>query len=677
MAARNLLTVILFVPLALHAAAQAAQGPENPFDAPVLDVRPRVFLRHEPFDGLTIEKLRRAAGRPEFVGVREKWRTRPLGRAILWMLDGKEEDLRAAIAGLKRMEASGRSWSDRGLELVQLATMLDWLYPELDAPTREATIAKIHRAADDAVAHIRGGHAPYFYSRTPGALAGVAVSGIALSGVSDKADGYLALLRDWGVNDYFQAYRWVDGAATGATYTMFYTYVDLPSIAAAWWSATGKNPQPWLRECQGDWLDGIVRFYLWSMRPGFAFLDINDQSRDTWATHDQFCQGLDIASYVTRNGHGRAWALRWLGRAGSALYHPEYAHHFIFRDPALASKPLAELPLAELFGRESCGYGFFRSAWPAENEPDTATHVFFRCGDPMDVHGGVAAGEFQVFKYAPLAWRSGRYGSYDSAPDQYHRNCISRNVVLFTDPAVPGDRGGQNTRRGLKTDHRTWGEWMAIRQRNRLDVAEITDWQTSAKEARCRADLSRTNPEGKCRQWIREFVWLAKRHLVVLDIVETARPEILRQWQLHTEGRPEIGDHMLTVANRPPEKKWADARLRPPIAEARLFCRTLAPREYRLIVHADDKAEATDAAGKVLGPVEGHAEHRKHGKTVVQIDPGDRGCRTVFLHVLTATEAAETTPPKAACKLRKPGLVEVTVEGLATELAVPEWFQEF
>ena len=49
--------------------ARAAEG--NPFDAEVLDVRPRVFLRNEPFEGLTIEKLRSRIGEPEFAGVRE------------------------------------------------------------------------------------------------------------------------------------------------------------------------------------------------------------------------------------------------------------------------------------------------------------------------------------------------------------------------------------------------------------------------------------------------------------------------------------------------------------------------------------------------------------------------------------------------------------------------------
>ncbi len=667
--------VLGFLSIAGALGTGAASAQDNPFAAPILDTRPRVFLRQDDFEGLTIVKLREALGRDEFAGVRQKWRARPLGRAILWMTHGEQEDLEAAIAGLRAMDAEGGTWSDRGLALVELAALFDWLYEQLDEATRRATIAKIEKAADAAAAHIRGGQAPYFYSRTPGALAGMCIAGIALDGASGKAEGYLELFRDWGVNDYFQAYRWVDGAATGATYTFFYTYVDLPQICAAWWSATGKNPNPWLGANQGGWLDGIVRFYLWYMRPGFAFTDINDQSRDLWDTHDQFCQGLDIASYVTRSGYGRAWSQRWLGRFGPALYHPEYAHNFIFRDVTLSPQPLTELPRAALFGRESCGYGFFRSDWPADGQPDNATHVFFRCGDPLDVHGGVAAGEFQVFKYAPLAARGGRYGSYDSPPDQYHRNCVSANVVLLTDPNVPDDRGDQQTRRGLKTDHKTWAEWLAIRERYGLDVVTITDWQVSDRESRCRADLTETNSADKCRQWLREFVWLADKHLVVLDIVETARPDIRRQWQFHSPTRPEIGDHLFTITNRAPAQKWADPSLEPERPEARLFCQTLAPRKYTLIAHAGSDVEALTASGKSQGPAEGNAYHRLYGRHVLQIDPGQQGCRTVFLHVVTATEASQADPPRASYRRIGPGRIEVRVAGAATILAVPDWFE--
>lgn len=669
MSLRVLCGLLIVGPVGLGALA----GEADPFAAPILDVRPRIFLRDDDrFEGLTVAKLRERARAPEFASAREKWRERPLGRAIRWMLEGREEDLEAAIAGLRRMDASEGSWSDRGLELVKLGALFDWLYEALDEPTRRETAARIEAAADDAVRHIRGGLAPYYYSRTPGALAGATIAGIALHGVSPKADGYLELFRTWGAKDYFKAYEWVEGAATGATYTLTYTFVDLPQIAAAWWSATGRNPHPWIRENQGDWLDGIVRFYLWSFRPGFAFLDINDQARDTWETHDQFSQGLDIASYVTRNGFGRAWSERWRARFGGALYHTEYAHNWIFRDPSIAPKPLTDLPLAQLFGRESCGYGFFRSEWPAEGEPDSATHVFFRAGDPMDVHGGVCAGEFQIFRQAPLASRSGRYASYDSPQDQYHRNAISRNVVLFTDPALPGDRGDQRTRSGLKTDHETWAEWLAIRERAGLDVATIADWEAGPDLARCRADLSRAVPEEKCRTWIREFVWLARRHLIVLDIVETTRPDVGRAWQLHALARPEIGPRVVAVAARPPERSWADPKLRPKGDAARLFSETLLPRSYKLILHSGGRAEAFDPEGNSLGPVAGNPHHLQFGRDVVQIEPAGAGTRTVFLHVLTATGAEETRPPEARWRMAAPGRLEVRVEGAAALLEVPE-----
>jgi hypothetical protein len=659
------LLLLLTIPSGTVAAAEV----ESPFDAAVLDVRPRIFVRSEPFAGLTVEQLRVRVQQPEFAGVRDKWRGRPLGRGLLWLLDGRPEDRDAALAALRKLEAGGSSWSDRGLALVRLATLFDWLYDSLDPATRREVIQKIERAADAATDHVRGGQAPFFYSRTPGALAGLCVAGLALHGASQKADGYLETFRQFGVREYFPAYQWVDGAATGATYTLFYTYVDLPSICAAWWSATDRNPAEWIRTEQGDWLDGIVRFYLWYLRPGFAFTEINDQFRGNWETHDQYCQGLDIASYVTGHGYGRAWSQRWLGRFGAALYHPEYAHNFMFRDLDLAPQPLTELPRAALFGRDSCGYGFFRSGWPGAEEPDEATHVFFRCGDPLDVHGGVAAGEFQVFKYAPLAARSGRYSSYDSPPDQYHRNSISANVVLFTDPAVPEDRGDQQTRQGLKTDHRTWADWLRIRERNGLDVAQITDWQVRAGEARCRADLTKTNPAGKCQRWIREFVWLADKHLIVLDLVQTARPEIRRQWQLHAVHPPELGDRLLVLQNRLPEQRWARPELQPQRQEGRLFCQTVLPREYQLILHQDGQAQAFDPAGQPLGSVAGTPYHRQYGRHVVQIDPGNRGTQNVFLHVLTAVAAAETTPPQVTHSIGDDGTIELTVDGITVNLA--------
>lgn len=642
----------------------------DPFDAPLLEGRPRVFLRRDGFEGLTVEGLRRAVAGEELRAFRSKWRARPMGRALEWMVGGGRADLEAAIAGLKRMDAASGSWSDRGLALVRLATLFDWLHDELDGATRAAVIRRIEKAADAGVDHIRRGRAPFFYSRTPGALAGVTIAGIALHGASPRAEGYLSLFREWGVPDHFRAYEWVDGAATGATYTLYYTFVDLPLICAAWWSATGQNPTDWIRREQGAWLDRIVRFYLWYLRPGFAFTDINDQSRGVWGTHDQFCQGLDIASYVTRSAHGRAWSRRWWARFGPSLYHSAYAHHAIFRDPTLAARPLTDLPRAELFGRESCGYGFFRSEWPGEGEPDTATHVFFRMGDPMNVHGGVAAGEFQIFRHAPLAVHGGRYSSYDSPPDQYHRNAVSANLVLFTMADDPRDRGDQLTRRGLKSDHRTWAEWLAIRERSGHDVARITSWEVGDDIARCRADLSRCVPGTKCREWTRELVWLDGKHLIVLDVVETASPGVRCQWQMHAASRPVVGERLVTILGEAPPDRWHDERLRPPRRRGRLFCRTLAPEAYRLVVQSGGEATLHDPSGEPRGAIEGSPFHRQHGGHVLQLSPTGRELRTVFVHVLTAVDEAVTRPPEARLARSGRDSVEVAVEGRSVRLSL-------
>ena len=672
---RTAIILLLAIPLEVLAAPME-DSQDDPFEAPILNVRPRVFIRKGTFEGLTIARLREAAGQPEFAQIRAKWTRRPMGQAIEWMITGDRERLTASITGLKKMQISGSSWSYKGSALVNLATLFDWLYDELDQPTRNEIIARIEQAAHNAVEHIQRGRAPFFYTRTPGALAGVVVAGIALHGVSDKADGYLDVFRRFGVGEYFHAYQWVEGAATGATYTLDYTFVYLSQICAAWWSATGSNPAQWIRAEQDGWLDGIVRFYLWYMRPGFAFTDINDQYRDVWRSHDQFCQGLDIASYVTRSGRGRGWSQRWMGRFGSALYHTEYAHNFIFRDVALQPEPLTNLPRAELFGPDSCGYGFFRSHWPSPHKPDDATHVFFRCGDPMDVHGGVAAGEFQIFKYAPLAARSGRYGSYDSPADQYHRNCISANVVLFTDTADPDDRGDQHSRRGLKQDHKTWDEWLAIRQRYDLDVADILEWKVGEKEARCRADLTRVNSKNKCQSWIREFVWLANRYLIVLDIVEVPSPGIKAKWQLHCPTQPQISDHQITVTNSPPQRSWADPTLQPASENARLICQTLTPWDYTLLLHADGKAKAFRADGHRLGTCEGNPYHDKFGRNVVQIEVADEARQTVFLHVLTAADDEQASPPEVKMHLILPGEIELEVNGNKTRITVPKWFRQ-
>jgi len=204
-------------------------------------------------------------------------------------------------------------------------------------------------------------------------------------------------------------------------------------------------------------------------------------------------------------------------------------------------------------------------------------------------------------------------------------------------------------------------------------VAAITDWQVGADLSRCRGDLSRTNPT-RCKQWVRELVWLGRKHLVVLDVIETARPDIVRRWQLHLPSRPELGDRVLSVTNRPPDRNWAQPQLKPESEQARLFCQTLLPRDYTLLLYADAKAEGFDPAGKSkAGAPAPNEQHLKFGRVVAQIEPGGGDTRTVFLHVLTACDPDATKAPQATFRQAGPGKLAITVDGQTVELAVPDW----
>ncbi len=106
--------IFLLMTMSLNSfSGQPGENQDNPFQAPILDVRPRVFIRRGVFDGLTVAKLREAAGQQEFAPIRAKWKRRPLGQAIEWMITENRESMEAAITGLKKMQVGDGSWTNR------------------------------------------------------------------------------------------------------------------------------------------------------------------------------------------------------------------------------------------------------------------------------------------------------------------------------------------------------------------------------------------------------------------------------------------------------------------------------------------------------------------------------------------------------------------------------------
>ena len=203
------------------------------------------------------------------------------------------------------------------------------------------------------------------------------------------------------------------------------------------------------------------------------------------------------------------------------------------------------------------------------------------------------------------------------------------------------------------------------------------DWQVTDGEARCRADLTRSIPDNKCKQWIREFVWLADQHLIVLDVIQTARPEIQCSWQLHAPLAPAVegsSDHRAQRASWPDSGPIPRCSLRPGKAgcSARRWLRGTTPSSGTATV----KRRRCGADGQSRGPVPGNKYHRQYGSHVIQLDPGDATSGIVLLNVLTATDASQTIAPQATYRVARRGQIEVEVNGIKSLLEVPEWFAE-
>ncbi|MFW6114493.1 MAG: hypothetical protein ACOC7K_02005 [bacterium] len=89
---------------------------------------------------------------------------------------------------------------------------------------------------------------------------------------------------------------------------------------------------------------------------------------------------------------------------------------------------------------------------------------------------------------------------------------------------------------------------------------------------------------------------------------------------------------------------WAEPRLEPADKQALLFCQTVLPREFSVMVHSEGKAEAFDADGTARGAVQGNAYHKKFGGHVVQVDPAARDTRTLKRQNAYSKQSALNSP---------------------------------
>ena len=601
---------VMALTVSAAAAADAPVARALPFT--VRAERPRVFVRATEWRGPNVPQMREWFTLPEYkkrgIDATNKDGTKRWAD-LHWLVYGDREAGKAAIARLVKRKIGGRSPSYSGKSAEFMAARYDWLrtHPDFTPKQRAVVVAELEKWGDYFSRYIRNGTA-FLYSRFPGAISGLGCIGLALYGDSPKAEGYVKLAYE-SLLEYGRARAWEGGGTAGGTYSLYHAFPDLGRVVCAFESATDAGLVAYIRDKQDNWLERQIVWQAWYTFPSGYFLKQDDvwNNRD----HQQFRMNLDILGNLLDNGYARTQADAIYKRYGTKDYYGGYViDFFVFNDPGVKPTPLADLGRAELFGRDSHGYVFFRSGWTMDD-----TVIFFKCGEGLDVHNHKGTGGFQIWRRRSLAPRGGKYYHGSKGASTWHNN-----TMVF----ISADHGGSHLNTEMKTDVKLdFDAFLARKKRRGIEAAGILDYQVKDAFARVRGDLTgavRKNVDS----WTRELVFLGYRYLIVLDRVTTKPKPVKKQWLLHLAGEYTVDGTLAQTT----------------VGGSTLFCRTLLP-------------EKPVITGEKKGDV----------YRVTVAAPDDTARTATFLHVLYAADATAAMP-RAAFK-EADGKLTVTVGDLS------------
>jgi hypothetical protein len=214
-------------------------------------------------------------------------------------------------------------------------------------------------------------------------------------------------------------------------------------------------------------------------------------------------------------------------------------------------KPLDDFPLSHI--ATGIGKVYARSDW----SPD-ASWLRFECGDYWCGHQHFEAGNFEIFRYEPLATESGEYYDYTSNHDvNWLLRTIAHNCLLVY---VPGEQW-KNLRDGDRNPHANDGgqaakwDWTKDnlpawdKQRADFERGDIVAFEDHGDYLYVAGDATAAYSPEKLRSWVRQIVFLRPHTFVIFDRVVSTKPEYEKTWLLHMKNEPALSGNTITIAN--------------------------------------------------------------------------------------------------------------------------------
>ncbi len=335
------------------------------------------------------------------------------------------------------------------------------------------------------------------------------------------------------------------------------------------------------------------------------------------------------------------------------------------------------------------GYLFARSDWD-----EGATWVLFKSGGRYTGHQHLDNNHFAIYKSrGTLAGDSGEYVSFhDEHAINWYMRTIAHNTVLIHDPeeTFAGTRsyrdgandGGQaywwsadkvKDRPGVVGPNGTADTaegWLA--NRDIFDIAQITAHESHPEFVYAVGDATRSYRPGKCREFVRQFLYIRARDgqpeaIIIFDRVESTNPEFKKTWLLHTMREP-----IAPAGERKVEEglfECAGDLFISPNKLSKMFCRVLLPEEHTITKIGGFRVKDYWYGGVNYAPE--RDRQKKHApRWRVEVSPTEPAERDYFLHVLYPVGADVAEPPTASVTRKCDWIVLETVGAQVTFPAV-------
>ncbi|HEX2973372.1 MAG TPA: hypothetical protein VHP11_13640 [Tepidisphaeraceae bacterium] len=331
--------------------------------------------------------------------------------------------------------------------------------------------------------------------------------------------------------------------------------------------------------------------------------------RHTRTVLAQYFRGSELAAYVANK--------RRKGSNGAARL-----VDFLYDEQPDTPRPIDSFPLAHLAA--GIGKVYARSDWS-----DNATWFRFECGDYWNAHQHYEVGNFEIYRYAPLATESGEYTDYVSNHSvNWLIRTIAHNSILVYQPAEQWTRqrdGGRNPYANDGGQTKKW-EWpvdsLAIwkQRRDQFERGRIIAYENCPEFLYVAGDCTKAYSPTKLSLWIRQIVFLRPGAFVIFDRVVSTRPDYEKTWLLHCRSEPSIQGNTTTITQ----------------GKGVLTVRTLLPEQAA--IHAREgytyRGQTFNEAKSALTAVA--------NRWRIEVSPASPATEDLFLHVLFTDQPRPT-----------------------------------